>query len=159
LTGAGCPSRTPTPTAPSARPTTKPAITTDASNRPAVFMSRPPPTPGPRQPPGAAAHYNNAVRLAKTVSPPEEVPRGPHRPPAPRPYDDWCASDAAARRLKYQHLSEALLKMNGGRGPDILAVAEVESLRAAELLKDALNDGLRGRAPAYDNVVMKEVNG
>src|SRR5947209_17081450 len=49
--------------------------------------------------------------------------------------------------------------MNRGRGPDILAVAEVESLRAAELLKDALNEGLRGRAPSYDNVLMKEVNG
>src|SRR5205807_309805 len=54
-------------------------------------------------------------------------------------------------------LSEALLKLNQGRGPDILAIAEVESLRAAELLQKALNDRLSDATLHYGNVLMKEV--
>ena len=42
-------------------------------------------------------------------------------------------------QLKLGKLTEAILKMNKGRGPDILAVGEVESIRAAELLKTSLN--------------------
>src|SRR5687768_8002702 len=58
---------------------------------------------------------------------------------ADRDYDEWFARDAAARRFKLDRLSEALAKLNGGRGPDVLALAEVEGTRAADLLREALN--------------------
>jgi endonuclease/exonuclease/phosphatase family metal-dependent hydrolase len=73
--------------------------------------------------------------------------------------DVWFAQNAADRQLKYAHISEALLKLNDGRGPDILAVVEVESLRAAELLRDALNQRLADESLHYKHVLMKEVNG
>jgi endonuclease/exonuclease/phosphatase family metal-dependent hydrolase len=73
-------------------------------------------------------------------------------------YDKWFAEDARARQLKYEHLSQALLKMNDGRGPDILAVAELESKRSAELLQQALNQGLNGRAPPYGEPAYEEVS-
>src|SRR5579885_2536824 len=60
-----------------------------------------------------------------------------------REYDLWFANDRRALELKLTHLSQALLSLNGGRGPDIIAVAEVETVRAAELLRDALNRRLR----------------
>ena len=41
--------------------------------------------------------------------------REDQRPPVDRQYDTWFARDAAARRLKYEHLSEALIRMNDGR--------------------------------------------
>ena len=43
-----------------------------------------------------------------------------------REYDRWYANDPAVLKLKLAHLSEALIDMNGGRGPDIIALAEVE---------------------------------
>jgi hypothetical protein len=84
--------------------------------------------------------------------------REDRRPPKDRPYDEWFAHDAAARTLKLRHLSEALLRLNGGRGPDILACAEVESVRAAELLRDALNAGLADPDLHYRTVLMKDLN-
>ncbi|MBY0512610.1 MAG: endonuclease/exonuclease/phosphatase family protein [Gemmataceae bacterium] len=75
------------------------------------------------------------------------------------PYDNWFATDAAARQLKYDHLSEVILKQNGGRGPDVLACVEVESVRAATLLRDALNAKLPADVPAYRFIGMKEVDG
>jgi endonuclease/exonuclease/phosphatase family metal-dependent hydrolase len=74
-----------------------------------------------------------------------------------REYDIWFARDTEARQLKFAHLSEALLKLNDGKGPDILAVAEVESLRAAELLREALNRRLADPALHYTHVLMKEL--
>lgn len=53
--------------------------------------------------------------------------------------EDWFAADPAAVRLKLKLLSDELLALNGGRGPDILAIVEVENRRAVELLRDALN--------------------
>jgi endonuclease/exonuclease/phosphatase family metal-dependent hydrolase len=80
-----------------------------------------------------------------------------HRHGADTSYDRWFAEDAAARKEKLAHLSEALVKLNDGKGPDILAVAEVETVRAAELLRDALNDRLPGEL-RYENVLMEEVS-
>ena len=60
----------------------------------------------------------------------------------PRNHDedeDWFGRDPAAVRLKVERLADALLLQNGGLGPDILAMVEVESRRAVELLRDALN--------------------
>jgi endonuclease/exonuclease/phosphatase family metal-dependent hydrolase len=76
---------------------------------------------------------------------------------ADQEYDRWFSEDPAIRRLKYAHLSEALTRLNDGRGPDILAVAEVESMRAAELLRQALNDRLADPPLHYQHVLMKEL--
>jgi endonuclease/exonuclease/phosphatase family metal-dependent hydrolase len=57
-------------------------------------------------------------------------------------YDALFGSDAEALSFKLKHLADVLMKMNDGRGPDILGVAEVESERAAQLLADALNKRL-----------------
>jgi endonuclease/exonuclease/phosphatase family metal-dependent hydrolase len=45
-------------------------------------------------------------------------------------------------RLKVDRLAEALLMMNDGRGPDIVAVCEVESEKCMNALKDSLNERL-----------------
>lgn len=73
------------------------------------------------------------------------------------PYDNWFAEDAAARKLKFDHLTEIILRQNGGSGPDVLACVEVESVRAAELLRDALNERLPDGAKRYEHVAMKEL--
>jgi endonuclease/exonuclease/phosphatase family metal-dependent hydrolase len=72
-------------------------------------------------------------------------------------YDDWFAHDVVDRQEKYAHVADALVRMNGGRGPDLLALVEVETIRAAELLRDALNARLSDPALHYRNVLMKEV--
>src|SRR5262249_30026802 len=41
---------------------------------------------------------------------------------ADKEFDAWYAEDAKSRRLKYDHLRDALLRLNGGKGPDILAM-------------------------------------
>jgi endonuclease/exonuclease/phosphatase family metal-dependent hydrolase len=79
--------------------------------------------------------------------------------PGDREYDGWFADNPQILKLKLAKMTEALLKLNGGRGPDILALAEVESLRAAELLQQALNDRLPDPSWHYQNVVLKEVAG
>jgi endonuclease/exonuclease/phosphatase family metal-dependent hydrolase len=81
-----------------------------------------------------------------------------NRPEPDQEYNTWFADNKADRELKYNHLAEALVKMNGGNGPDILCVAEVETLRAAELLREALNAKLPKDATPYGEPVMKEVN-
>src|SRR6266436_7074551 len=77
---------------------------------------------------------------------------------ADKEYDAWFAEDAKARRLKYDHLRDALLQMNDGKGPDILALAEVETLRAAELLQEDLNEKL-DPALQYKYILFKEASG
>lgn len=76
-----------------------------------------------------------------------------------REYDPWFAKDPAALKLKLDHLSEALIQLNGGKGPDILAIVEVENIRAAELLRDALNAKLSDKALHYTNLLMKDYRG
>ncbi|MFL5342246.1 MAG: endonuclease/exonuclease/phosphatase family protein [Gemmataceae bacterium] len=81
-----------------------------------------------------------------------------HRRAPDEEYDKWFADNAADRELKYKHLSEALLRMNGGKGPDIIALVEVETVRAAELLRVELNKGLpAGATPYFDEPLMQEV--
>jgi endonuclease/exonuclease/phosphatase family metal-dependent hydrolase len=72
-------------------------------------------------------------------------------------YDNWLARNPKDLQLKLDHLSDALLRMNNGQGPDMLAICEVESVRAAELLRDALNKKLPQGAVPYGDVRMKEV--
>lgn len=66
-------------------------------------------------------------------------------------FDPWMANDAEARRRKLSRLCEVILHadLNGGKGPDILAVCEVESRRAVELLRDALNAEITDPALRY----------
>ncbi len=59
------------------------------------------------------------------------------------PYDRGYAENEKIRKMKYDHLATAILAMNNGVGPDIFAGAEVEGNRAAELLKDTLNEKLK----------------
>src|SRR5262249_25228655 len=80
----------------------------------------------------------------------------PQAHPADKVYDEWFAHDAAARQLKYQHLSEALVHLQNGKGPDILALAEVESQRSVELLRDALNARLADPALHYSAILYRD---
>jgi endonuclease/exonuclease/phosphatase family metal-dependent hydrolase len=83
--------------------------------------------------------------------------REDHRHHPDEEYDDWFARDAAVRELKYQHLTQALLRLNGGSGPDIIVGNEAESLRSAELLQNSLNQHLPAGAARYENLAMKEL--
>lgn len=73
-------------------------------------------------------------------------------------YDRWYADHPEMLRHKLGKLTEALLGLNDGRGPDILALAEVENVRAAELLQQALNQKLADPALHYQAPLMKEVS-
>lgn len=69
--------------------------------------------------------------------------------------EDWFASNPDAVHEKVDHLARALRLQNGGRGPDILVVVEVENRRAAELLRNALNDGL-ARSDRYATLIHRD---
>jgi endonuclease/exonuclease/phosphatase family metal-dependent hydrolase len=61
--------------------------------------------------------------------------------------------------VKLEMLSDGLLKMNGYIGPDIVALVEVESLRAMEALQEKLNQKLEkvGKPEAkYTNILFIE---
>ncbi|HET6576394.1 MAG TPA: endonuclease/exonuclease/phosphatase family protein [Fimbriiglobus sp.] len=72
-------------------------------------------------------------------------------------YDNSFAHDAGMRQEKYDHIASALLALNGGHGPDVIACVEVESVRAAELLRDALNRKL-DPAWQYTQVAMRNLD-
>jgi len=66
--------------------------------------------------------------------------------------EDWFGRNPAMVHEKVRLLADALVQQNDGKGPDILAVVEVENRRAVELLREALN----GRLPSewrYEGVV------
>jgi endonuclease/exonuclease/phosphatase family metal-dependent hydrolase len=72
-------------------------------------------------------------------------------------WDDWFAQNPADLQLKLDRMTEVLLPLNAGKGPDILALVEVENRRAAELLKEALNKKIDDPALHYKEVLMEEV--
>ncbi len=78
-------------------------------------------------------------------------------------YDNPFAEKKELRELKYDRIASALVGMNGGKGPDVIACAEVESVRAADLLKDALNAKLKATKQddkcQYKHVVMQNIDG
>ncbi|MFO0930345.1 MAG: endonuclease/exonuclease/phosphatase family protein [Gemmataceae bacterium] len=78
-----------------------------------------------------------------------------------REFDDYFAKNREALEKKLDRLTEVLLgpEVNGGNGPDILALAEVESLRAVELVRDALNRRLRDKALHYRTAVYRDPQG
>jgi len=53
--------------------------------------------------------------------------------------EDWFASEPEMFGRKVDALAAALLLHNDGRGPDIVALVEVESTRCVEALRDRLN--------------------
>jgi endonuclease/exonuclease/phosphatase family metal-dependent hydrolase len=71
------------------------------------------------------------------------------------PDEDWFGRHPDLVREKVDRLARALRLQNGGRGPDVLAVVELESRRAAALLRDALNAGL-ARADRYTTLVHRD---
>ncbi|MBI1918929.1 MAG: endonuclease/exonuclease/phosphatase family protein [Planctomycetes bacterium] len=71
-------------------------------------------------------------------------------------YDNEFAKAPGLLDQKLAKLSKVLLSLNGERGPDILAVAEVESERAADLLRQRLNRDLGSKAEPYRNLLFKE---
>jgi endonuclease/exonuclease/phosphatase family metal-dependent hydrolase len=76
---------------------------------------------------------------------------------ADKEFDDWFSSNPQVFHEKLDKLTEALLKMNDHRGPDILALVEVETPRAAELLMAALNNKLDSKHH-YTSVLMKDLD-
>src|SRR4051794_7021727 len=76
-----------------------------------------------------------------------------------RGFDAWFARDPEAFRQKLENLTRTLAALNDGRGPDILALAEVETERAADLLRQSLNDRLRDPALHYQAPLMKNPPG
>ncbi len=73
--------------------------------------------------------------------------------------EDWYRDQPQDLQLKLKKLTEGILKLNNGKGPDILALCEVENPRAAELLRQALNDQLEDESLDYKHLLMKEVKG
>jgi endonuclease/exonuclease/phosphatase family metal-dependent hydrolase len=74
-------------------------------------------------------------------------------------YDAWFAKNPDVLKQKLENLSSLLVELNEGRGPDILAIAEAEGPRAAELLEDALNKKLKDQNLHYNSVLVEEVKG
>ncbi len=76
-------------------------------------------------------------------------------------YDGFFSSNPEALQAKLGHLVDVLLsgEMNGGRGPDILCVAELESRRAGELLKQALNARLLDETLHYTTLLFANPGG
>ncbi len=73
-------------------------------------------------------------------------------------FDPWMANNPNLLNFRLSKLTEAILSLNQGKGPDILALCEVESVRAGELLKSALNQRLGDPKLHYQPVLMKEVS-
>ena len=74
------------------------------------------------------------------------------------PFDEAFAKNPELRKLKYTHLATALLRINGGKGPDILACVEVETPRAGELLMEVLNAQIKEEHLKYKSMAMKNLD-
>ena len=73
-------------------------------------------------------------------------------------YDTAFFKNEQLRKLKYERISSALMKMNGGNGPDVISCIEVESVRALELLMAALNEKVKDPAMKYKSMAMKNLD-
>ena len=75
--------------------------------------------------------------------------------------DDWFGNDPAAFGEKVDRLANGLLLMNGGAGPDIACLVEVENEQCMEALRDAVNAKLdaAGRGDKkYTQILFKQDN-
>ncbi len=109
----------------------------------------PPPLPTPAPMPVSADGYLfctwNAENLFDDVDDPTNHDED----------EDWFAANPDLVREKVNHLARALRLQNEGRGPDILVVIEVESRRAVELLREALNEGMSA-ADRYSTLIHRD---
>jgi endonuclease/exonuclease/phosphatase family metal-dependent hydrolase len=75
-------------------------------------------------------------------------------------FDRWFGDNKAVFDQKLKNLTEVLAALNDGKGPDILALAEVEvESTAAEALMDALNKAIKEGTPPYRHILMKNPHG
>ena len=75
-------------------------------------------------------------------------------------FDHWFAEDKAAFEQKLSNLTEVLAALNDGKGPDILALAEVEAdSEAAAALMDSLNKKIKEGTPPYTHILKKNPHG
>jgi endonuclease/exonuclease/phosphatase family metal-dependent hydrolase len=87
--------------------------------------------------------------------------RSDKREPPDDEFDNWFARNPEVRSQKIEKICEVLLDrtINEGRGPDIIALAEVESHRAAEMVQQGLNARLKDPILHYNTVVYKDPGG
>jgi endonuclease/exonuclease/phosphatase family metal-dependent hydrolase len=77
-----------------------------------------------------------------------------------RSFDRWFAEDNGVFEQKVKNLTEVLASLGSGKGPDILALAEVEAeSQAAERLMDSLNKAIKPEAPPYKHILKKNPHG
>ncbi len=75
-------------------------------------------------------------------------------------FDRWFGEDRAVFEQKIKNLTEVLAALNDGRGPDILALAEVEvESKAADALAESLNAKIQKGTPPYRHILMKNPRG
>jgi endonuclease/exonuclease/phosphatase family metal-dependent hydrolase len=75
-------------------------------------------------------------------------------------FDRWFADGGALFEQKVKNLTEVLAALGDGRGPDILALAEVEAeSAAAEALMDSLNQTIKQGTPPYRHLLIKNPHG
>jgi endonuclease/exonuclease/phosphatase family metal-dependent hydrolase len=74
---------------------------------------------------------------------------------ADREFDKFFAANPKMLQAKLDNLAKVLLdsKEFAGKGPDILCLAEVESQRAVELLRERLHAGLKDKRDHYTHLV------
>lgn len=73
-------------------------------------------------------------------------------------YDNPFADNKALRDLKLERLASAILKLNDGKGPDVLACCELESVRSLELLQGALNARIDDPKKKYLSLAMRNLD-
>jgi endonuclease/exonuclease/phosphatase family metal-dependent hydrolase len=75
-------------------------------------------------------------------------------------FDTWFGEHPHVFAEKVKKLTEVLAPLNDGKGPDILALAEVESdSEAAETLLASLNKAIKPGAAPYKHVLKKSLHG
>jgi endonuclease/exonuclease/phosphatase family metal-dependent hydrolase len=74
-------------------------------------------------------------------------------------FDEWFARTPGVFQQKVKNLTEVLARLNEGKGPDILALAEVETEDAAQALMESLNRAIKPGTPPYKHVLMKDPHG
>jgi endonuclease/exonuclease/phosphatase family metal-dependent hydrolase len=75
-------------------------------------------------------------------------------------FDRWFAENRPVFDQKVRNLAEVLVALNDGKGPDILALAEVEAdSEAANILLNTLNTSIPSGTPPYKHVLVKNAHG
>ena len=129
IAAVGCPDQRPTPT--------DPGFTTPGIAGPIGGNRLPVPTPLPEPNGGKAGEYFFCFWNVENLFDDRNDGRTKRGDTA---YDTYYAQEPEALSWKLRHVTDVLVKMNDGKGPDILCIAEVEvNSRAPELLLNAYN--------------------